>query len=294
MGTVTAISQQRAVGAGHGATIVAAACSAALHGALAAGVFLWPAGPVPYSVGDPIVVELVAEAPQGRVGGVVAMGSASDNGPTAEGEVALSVQSDPGDAEPIADAAAIPDPSPKPIERAEPPTPRTMVPAASAPVVPRPARRPDAPPAERTDPSPASLETTTASDTTSDGPAVAALAGESPPSRAGAGGDMASDGDVAAAPQVGPRFAVGSVGNPLPRYPMAARRRGLEGRVVLRVFVGSDGRARSVSVRTGSPHPILDEAAAETLRRWRFEPARQAGVPVAAWVDVPITFRLRD
>ncbi|MBE0530427.1 MAG: energy transducer TonB [Rhodospirillales bacterium] len=294
MGTVTAISRQRAVGAGRGATIVAAACSAALHGALAAGMFLWPAGPVPYSASNPIVVELVAEAPQSRVGGVVAMGSASDNGPNADVEVALSVQSDPDDAEPIADAAAVPAPSPKPIARVEPPTPRTTVPIASAPVVPRPAWRPDAPPAEHTDPSPAGLETTTASDATSDGPAVAALAGESPPSGAGAGGDMASDGDVAAGPHVGPRFAVGSADNPLPRYPMAARRRGLEGRVVLRVFVAADGRARSVSVWTASPHPILDEAAAETLRRWRFEPARQAGVPVAAWIDVPITFRLRD
>jgi protein TonB len=295
MGPVSASSQGQAAGAGRGATIVAAACSAALHGALAAGVFLWPAGPVPYSVGDPIVVELVAEAPQSGAGVMAAMGSASpDDGQTADIEVALSVQSDPGDAEPVADAPAVPAPSPKPIARVEPPTPRTTAPVAAAPVVPRPPRRPDAPPAEHTDPSSAGLETTTASDATSDGPAVAALAGESPPSGAGAGGEMPSDGDVAAAPHVGPRFAVGSAGNPLPRYPTAARRRGLEGRVVLRVFVGSDGRARSVSVRTGSTHPILDEAAVETLRRWRFEPARQAGMPVAAWVDVPITFRLRD
>jgi protein TonB len=293
MGPVSAISQGRAVGAGRGATIAAAACSAALHGALAAGVFLWPAGPVRYSAGDPIAVELVAMAPQSSVGDMASMGSAlPDDGQNADVEVALSVQSGSGDNEPAVDATA--EPFPKPTTRIDPPTIQTKAPpVAAAPVLAPPARRPD-PPTEYKNTAPASTEAPAASDVLSDGPATAALAGESPPSGAGAGGDMASDGDVAAAPRVGPGFAVGSAGNPLPRYPTAARRRGLEGRVVVRVFVGSDGRARSVSVRTASPHPILDEAAVETLRRWRFEPARQAGIPVAAWVDVPITFRLRD
>lgn len=292
MGQVSAIRQGRGVGAGRGATIVAAACSAALHGALAAGVFLWPAGPVRYSVGDPIVVELVAMAPQSNGGDMASMASAlPDDGQNADVEVALSVQSDSGDSEPAVDTVA--EPSPKPIAPIVPPTLQTKEPVATAPGIPHPARRPD-PPTEYRNPAPASTEAPAASDVLSDGPATAALAGNSPPSGAGAGGDMASDGDVAAVPQMGPRFAVGSAGNPLPRYPTAARRRGLEGRVVLRVFVGSDGRARSVSVWSASPHPILDEAAVETLRRWRFEPARQAGMPVAAWVNVPITFRLSD
>lgn len=292
MGPVSAISQGRAVGAGRGATIVAAACSTALHGALAAGVFLWPAGPAPYSAGAPIIVELVAMAPQSSVGDMGSMASAlPDDGQNADVEVALSVQSDSGDGEPTVDAAA--EPSPNPTAPIVPPTLRTKAPVAGAPIVPRPTRRPD-PPAEYPNTAPASTEAPEASDLLSDGPAADALAGDSPPSGTGAGGDMGADGDIAAVPQVGPGFAVGSAGNPLPRYPTAARRRGLEGRVVLRVFVGADGRARSVNVRSASPHPILDEAAVETLRRWRFEPARQAGAPVAAWVDVPITFRLRD
>lgn len=291
MGPVSAISQGRTVGAGRGATLVAAACSAALHGALAAGVFLWPAGPVPSSTSTPIVVELVAMAPQSIGRGMASMASAlPDDGQNADVEVALSVQSDSGDSEPAMDAAA--EPFPKPTAPIGPPTHLRRAPVAAAPAVPRPARRPD-PLVEYKNTVPSSTEAPAASNALSDGPA-AALAAASPPSGAGAGGDTGSDGDVAAVPQVGPGFAVGSAVNPLPRYPTAARRRGLEGRVVLRVFVGADGRARSVDVRSASPHPILDEAAVETLRRWRFEPARQAGMPVAAWVDVPITFRLRD
>ena len=36
----------------------------------------------------------------------------------------------------------------------------------------------------------------------------------------------------------------------------------------------------------------LDEAALETVKKWKFTPARQGNVPVAAWVLVPIAFRL--
>lgn len=93
---------------------------------------------------------------------------------------------------------------------------------------------------------------------------------------------------------IGPRFTVGSPGNPLPRYPLMARRRGLEGRVVLRVRVGPEGSVRAVAVAESSRHAVLDEAAVAALKHWRFEPARRAGIPVAAAVDVPITFRLRD
>jgi len=290
MGTVSASSQGQAT-AGRGATIVAAVCSAALHGALAAGVFLWPAGPVPYSAGAPIVVELVVAAPQnGASAAAAAMGAASpDDGPAAEIDIAMSVQSGPDDVPPSEGGAAAPDHSREAATQAEPPAP-----PAAAPVIPRPARRPVTPPAEDASATPGGREPPTVLDKTADGTAIAALAGESPSSGIATGGDTPAGGDVAALPQVGPRFAIGSAGNPLPRYPTAARRRGLEGRVVLRVFVTTDGRAGSVSVRTASPHPLLDEAAIETLRRWRFEPARRAGVPVAAWVDIPITFRLND
>lgn len=81
--------------------------------------------------------------------------------------------------------------------------------------------------------------------------------------------------------------------NPKPAYPFGARRRGEQGRVVLRVMVMPSGDASTVDVAESSGHGRLDKAALETVRHWRFVPARRGGVPVAAEVTVPIRFQLR-
>lgn len=83
-------------------------------------------------------------------------------------------------------------------------------------------------------------------------------------------------------------------GNAIPEYPAQARRRGWEGRVLLVVRVRADGVAESVRVAQSSGHDILDRAARDAVRRWRFEPARRAGISVAASLEVPVTFRLID
>ena len=80
--------------------------------------------------------------------------------------------------------------------------------------------------------------------------------------------------------------------NPIPHYPRVARKNGWQGRVLLAVSVGIDGRATSVRVRRSSGHRVLDQAALATVRRWRFKPARRGVVAVAGMTVVPITFRL--
>ena len=50
-------------------------------------------------------------------------------------------------------------------------------------------------------------------------------------------------------------------GNPPPKYPMLARRRGWEGTVQLSVLVLEDGRVGDISVLTSSGHPLLDDTA---------------------------------
>ena len=108
----------------------------------------------------------------------------------------------------------------------------------------------------------------------------------------------AAGGPSAEATQVGaatpPRYSGAGLANPAPRYPYLARRRGQEGRVVLRVRVNADGRAEAVSIRESSGYHLLDEAALETVRQWRFLPARKADLTVAGLVDVPVSFRLTD
>jgi len=93
---------------------------------------------------------------------------------------------------------------------------------------------------------------------------------------------------------IAPRFQLGSIRNPIPRYPRRARQQGIEGRVVLRVRVDAAGRPSVISVLKSSGHAILDNAAAETFRDWRFKPALKSGIAVAAAIDIPISFRLRD
>ena len=80
--------------------------------------------------------------------------------------------------------------------------------------------------------------------------------------------------------------------NPPPRYPLVARRNGEQGTVTLRVLVTRDGLPASVTVEKTSGSTHLDSAALETVRTWRFMPARRGAQPVEAWVLVPIVFKL--
>jgi protein TonB len=96
----------------------------------------------------------------------------------------------------------------------------------------------------------------------------------------------------AQAPLAPPRFDADYLNNPAPAYPLAAKRRGEEGKVVLRVQVGPDGRAGDVVIAASSGFPLLDEAALAAVRGWRFVPARRGEAAVAASVLVPLRFKL--
>lgn len=91
-----------------------------------------------------------------------------------------------------------------------------------------------------------------------------------------------------------PRFDAGYLDNPKPVYPAISRRLSEQGRVVLRVRVEADGRAAEVQLHSSSGSPRLDQSALDTVRRWKFVPARLGQTPVAAWVLVPIAFTLKD
>ncbi len=82
------------------------------------------------------------------------------------------------------------------------------------------------------------------------------------------------------------------VSNAAPPYPAEAILARQEGRVVLRVEIGADGRVLSIRVHRSSNVTVLDRAALKTVQSWRFEPARAKGKPVPYVVAVPIRFRL--
>lgn len=95
-------------------------------------------------------------------------------------------------------------------------------------------------------------------------------------------------------PVTQPRFNADYLDNPKPPYPALSRRMGEEGEVRLRVRVDAAGTAAQVELYRSSGFPRLDESALDTVRRWRFVPARQGDQPVPASVIVPIQFSLRS
>lgn len=84
------------------------------------------------------------------------------------------------------------------------------------------------------------------------------------------------------------------VGNPKPPYPQIARRRGYEGTVRLEVEVLATGRVGRIRVKESSRYEVLDRSALNTVKGWRFIPAKVGGVPVKSTVIVPITFQIKD
>jgi len=79
-----------------------------------------------------------------------------------------------------------------------------------------------------------------------------------------------------------------------PSYPPRCLRLGIEGRAIVRVLVGEDGKPQEVTLHTSTGDAQLDEAAMEAVRRWRFEPATREGRRVRAWGRVPVEFKLID
>lgn len=78
-----------------------------------------------------------------------------------------------------------------------------------------------------------------------------------------------------------------------PTYPPDARRRGLEGLVLLEAVLDVQGNVEP-GVKVLQSVPELDRAAIEAVRQWRFQPARgRDGNPVRVILEIPIRFVLR-
>ncbi len=96
----------------------------------------------------------------------------------------------------------------------------------------------------------------------------------------------------AVAPVTPPRSDAAYLNNPRPAYPLAARRRGDQGTVLIRVLVTAEGLAASVGLEKSSGHSALDEAALAAVKTWRFIPARQGAQAIESPYVVPIVFKV--
>lgn len=88
------------------------------------------------------------------------------------------------------------------------------------------------------------------------------------------------------------RFDAAYLQNPKPNYPALSRRLGEEGKVLLKVRVGSDGKPLAVDLEKSSDFERLDNAARQVVQNWRFVPAKRGDEAIEATVIVPIAFRL--
>jgi protein TonB len=97
-----------------------------------------------------------------------------------------------------------------------------------------------------------------------------------------------------ALPDREPDFQAAYLNNPVPAYPMVARRMAWQGKVIISVEVLASGVAGQVKLYQSSGHDVLDNAALQAVRGWKFSAARQAGQLVNKWFLVPIPFILKE
>lgn len=85
------------------------------------------------------------------------------------------------------------------------------------------------------------------------------------------------------------------VSTPKPiKYPRWALRQGWEGRFIIAVEVLIDGTVGRYYVMQSTGHKILDKAATEAVRTWKFHPAMKNGKPIVECAQVPVTFKIAE
>lgn len=91
-------------------------------------------------------------------------------------------------------------------------------------------------------------------------------------------------------PQIDPRYANAFQ----PTYPPAERRANRDGRVTVRVLVGTDGRVKQIERVSATSDAFWEVTQDRAMRAWRFTPATRGSVPVEAWRTMTLTFRMED
>jgi len=77
-----------------------------------------------------------------------------------------------------------------------------------------------------------------------------------------------------------------------PAYPRLSLRMNEQGKVILRVELGDDGRIANVTIKSSSGYPRLDDAALSAVKTWRCKPTIRNGVAIQAVALQPFNFTL--
>jgi protein TonB len=300
---------------GRGWLVAGATASVVLHGAVLAALVLWPAAEPEPERGEEGAVAMVFADIVDAGGAGAAEDPAPPEPPSMPAPPPVPVAAAPPaappappapDAGPPAEAGILPPPAPPPPEpAAAPPAEAQPGPASEPPPAPPRPLAEAPPPAQPVPPAqPAPMAEATPDDPPPAPVQVAAPRPQHPARPPSTQGQLRLDAGIGALPD--PSFGAQAMGavvppgteagqrNAPPDYPSESRRRGEEGVVRLALRVGTDGSVLTAEVAVSSGHPRLDAAALEAARRWRFRPATQAGLPVAATLPTAVHFRLTD
>jgi protein TonB len=79
-----------------------------------------------------------------------------------------------------------------------------------------------------------------------------------------------------------------------PPYPPQLLRTGVEGKAVVRVLIGTDGRVKQVAIISADDPLFADATERQALRKWRFRPATRDGVPTESWKQMTVRFEIKS
>lgn len=99
---------------------------------------------------------------------------------------------------------------------------------------------------------------------------------------------------IQAAPTVDADYKAAYLNNPKPPYPAMAFKMRVEGTVILKALIQHDGKCSEVMVAKTSGNESLDRSALNTVSQWQFTPGKSQGKEISQWVNIPITFSIKN
>jgi TonB family protein len=105
-------------------------------------------------------------------------------------------------------------------------------------------------------------------------------------------GAVAIQGVLGASPRLGGRMKEPQlVSRSAPSYPAMAKQAGIEGQVTIDAVIDTTGKLTSMKVVSGAL--LLQQAALDSLRNWKYEPGYLDEKPVPVKTSISVKFRLR-
>ena len=89
-------------------------------------------------------------------------------------------------------------------------------------------------------------------------------------------------------------YRIGLENNPHPSYPLLARKKGWEGRVIIQANIDKKGNVKFIKVSESSGFKVLDDVSVKTLKTWKFKPAMLGSKFVDDTVYIPVKFVLKN